>query len=138
MVILGAYFLTRRWPAQKKMVLFAVPAGLLTYVLGLIAGLLYTDPRPFVIGHFAPLIQHVADNGFPSDHTLLAASLAMVGMYWNKWLGVILWTIAILIGIARVYVGLHHQIDIAMSMIIAVAAVSAWYVAVKYFFSDIL
>ncbi len=131
-LILGAYFLfSRKWPAQKRMALFAVPAGLLTYLLGFIGNHLYYNPRPFVVGHFMPLIAHAADNGFPSDHTLLVSSLAAVGMYWNKWLGIALWIIAILVAIARVYVGLHHPIDVIASMCIAIVAVSAWYVTVN-------
>ena len=125
-VILGAYFFMRKWPAQKRMALFAVPAGLLSYLLAFIGGYLFYDPRPFVVGHFTPLIQHAADNGFPSDHALFVASLAAVGMFWNKWLGVALWTIAIIIAIARVYIGLHHPIDVLGSFGVALLAVSVW------------
>ncbi|HET8581269.1 MAG TPA: phosphatase PAP2 family protein [Candidatus Paceibacterota bacterium] len=132
LIILGAYFLTRKWPAQKRMTFFAVPAGLLAYVLGLLGNYLYYDPRPFVAGHFMPLIAHAADNGFPSDHTLLVSTLAAVGMYWNKWLGVILWIIAVLVAFSRIYVGLHHPIDVLGSMAIALVAVSAWRIAMNY------
>lgn len=31
----------------------------------------YYECRPFVTHHFRPLVAHVADNGFPSDHALL-------------------------------------------------------------------
>lgn len=131
-LILGAYFFTRRWPAQKELALFAIPAGLFAYILGVIANHLFYDPRPFVVGNFTPLIQHAADNGFPSDHTLLLAALAAVGMYWNRRLGIVLWAIALLVGVSRVYVGLHHPIDIAGSVIIAIAAVSAWHAALRH------
>lgn len=131
-LILGAYFFTRKWPSQKRMTLFAAPAGLLSYALAAIGNYLYYDPRPFVAGHFTPLIAHAADNGFPSDHTLLAATLAVIGMYWNKWLGLTLWVITIVIAIARVYTGLHHPIDVIGSMIIALVAVSIWYAVVAY------
>lgn len=131
-LILGAYFFSRTWPAQKRMALFAIPAGLFSYGIGLLGNFLYYNPRPFVVGHFTPLIQHATDNGFPSDHTLLAATLATVGMYWNKWLGLLLWSIAILIAVARVYVGLHHLTDVIGSMVIALVAVSIWYAVVSY------
>ncbi len=131
-LILGGYFFTRKWPAQRRMALFAISAGVLTYVIGLIASHLYYDPRPFVVGHFTPLIQHAADNGFPSDHALLASVLAMVGLYWSWRLGAVLWAIAIVIAIARVYVGVHHPIDVIGSMVIAVIATSFVYVVMKY------
>lgn len=129
--VLGAYFVARTWPAQKQMALFAVPAGVLTYLLGLIGNYLYYDPRPFVVGHFTPLIAHAADNGFPSDHTLLVASLAMVGLYWNRWLGIALWVIALLVAYSRVYVGVHHTLDVVASMICAVVATVAWHAVVS-------
>lgn len=108
----------------------------MTYALGLIGNYLYYDPRPFVVGHFTPLIAHVADNGFPSDHTLLAACLAALGTYWNRWLGSLLWIIAIVIAVARVYVGLHHPIDVLGSIGIALVGVSVWHAAVSYVWRD--
>ncbi len=130
-IILGAYFFIQRRPAQKRMALFAVPAGLLAYALGLLAGFIYYDPRPFVSEHIIPLIRHAADNGFPSDHTLLAATLASVGTYWNKRIGLILWIFTILIAMARVYAGVHHAIDVLASMAIAIIAVSAWHALIE-------
>ncbi|MHB8660806.1 MAG: phosphatase PAP2 family protein [Minisyncoccota bacterium] len=131
-LILGVYFLMRQWPAQKRMALFALPSALLTYLLGLFGGYLYYDPRPFIVGHFTPLLTHAADNGFPSDHTLLASALAMIGFYWNRWLGVGLWVIAIVIAVARVYVGVHHPVDVLASMIFAIIGVSTIYGILKY------
>ncbi|MGH7141795.1 MAG: phosphatase PAP2 family protein [Minisyncoccia bacterium] len=131
-VILGIYFLTRKWPAQKQMVLFAIPAGLLACAFGLLGGHFFFDPRPFVVGHFMPLISHAPDNGFPSDHTLLASAFAAVGMFWNKWLGLALWLIAIVIAVARVYVGVHHPLDVVASMVFAIIATFVWYGVLKY------
>ena len=132
-LILGVYFLMKPWREQKNMMLFAIPAALFAYVLALIAGHLYFDPRPFVVGHFTPLIPHAADNGFPSDHTLLASALAAIGMYWNRRLGLSLWTIAAIIAVARVYVGVHHTIDVVGSMLIALAGTAAWHAAYRRF-----
>jgi len=131
LTILGVYFLTRTWPEQKRMALFAIPAGLLTYLFGLIGNHLYYDPRPFV-GNFTPLIQHIADNGFPSDDTLLVAAIAAVGMYWNKWLGIALWALAILVAVARVYVGVHHPLDVTASITFALIAVPVWHAIMNH------
>ena len=135
-IILGVYFLTRKWPAQKRMALFAIPAGPLAYLFGIIGNHLYYDPRPFVVGHFVPLVQHAADNGFPSDHTLLVAAFAAVGMYWDKRLGIALWVIAILVAASRVYVGVHHPIDVLASMAFALIAVSAWRMIMSHMWSE--
>lgn len=78
-VILAAYFLAQPWPAKKRMARFAMPALALTYVAGVVSNHLYVDPRPFVVGHFTPLVPHAPDNGFPSDHTLLVSALAAIG-----------------------------------------------------------
>lgn len=123
-IILGVYFLRQPRSTMREMALFALASLVLVYVAGLLAAFAYYDPRPFVVGNFTPLIAHAADNGFPSDHALLAAALAMVGLYWNKKLGLWLAAVAVVIGIARVYVGVHHPLDIAASFVIA--ALSTW------------
>ncbi len=97
----------------------------LAYVLAKIAGHFYINPRPFVVGHFIPLVQHGADNGFPSDHTLLAASLAAAVTLIRPRVGIALWIIAIVVGICRVLAGVHHGIDIIGSIVIASLAVYA-------------
>ncbi|MDE1975615.1 MAG: phosphatase PAP2 family protein [Patescibacteria group bacterium] len=105
------------------MAVFAISAALLAYIIGVVGGLLYYDPRPFIIGHFTPLIPHAPDNGFPSDHALLASAIAMIGTIWNRRLGFALWILAVLIAIGRVYVGVHHVIDVCGSFIISILAV---------------
>lgn len=126
-VMLGGYFLRQPWETKKRMALFAIPSLLLTYGIGLLGNHVYLDPRPFVVTHSAPLVSHMPDNGFPSDHTLLLAALATLASYWNWRLGLLLWIIALLVGAARVYVGLHHSIDIVGSIVIAAAATTATY-----------
>ncbi len=95
----------------------------LAYTIARIAGHLYDNARPFVVGHFTPLVPHISDNGFPSDHTLIAATIAMIVLYFNRSWGIALWGIAILIGTARVLAGVHHMLDIIASMVIAIVSV---------------
>ncbi|HEX8993713.1 MAG TPA: phosphatase PAP2 family protein [Candidatus Paceibacterota bacterium] len=122
----GIYFFSRPRSEWGHMLLFLVPSGLLALLLAWIGGHLYTDPRPFVVGNFIPLVPHAPDNGFPSDHMLLASWLAMVASIKDKRFGAVLWVVALVIGAARVYVGVHHAIDIVGSAIIACVAVIAW------------
>ena len=96
--------------------------GLLSLVLAKISGHLIYDPRPFVVGHFTPLIPHTNDNGFPSDHTLLASFLGFALLPYAKKLGLLTLAIAACIGLARIAAGIHHLQDIIGSFVITAGA----------------
>lgn len=118
----------RHWP-RLDVLRWLVTAGLLaviSYALALIGGHLYNDPRPFTSSHVAPLIAHAPDNGFPSDHALLAAALVgFVGLVD------LLWTIpfvvlAVLVDWARVGAGIHHLVDVVgASVFVAIGTLVA-------------
>lgn len=112
------YFFRQSRPRQKEMLIFAVILLPLSYIAAKIISLFYFDPRPFVLGNFTPLIPHMPDNGFPSDHTLLGTAIALAVFHFNKKLGMFLFFLAVLVGIARVLAGVHHAADIAGSILI--------------------
>lgn len=95
-----------------------VAGGILSLLLAKIGGHLINDPRPFVVGHFTPLLPHANDNGFPSDHTLLASFLGFAILPYSKKLGLSALAVAICIGLSRVAAGIHHLEDILGSFII--------------------
>ena len=107
---------------RKKMAAMVIAAGILALIIAKIAGKLYYDPRPFVSHNVKPLIAHAADNGFPSDHSLLAMALTVVLYFYSrKWAGVAL-ALTILIGLARVLAHIHSPIDILGAWLISLAA----------------
>jgi undecaprenyl-diphosphatase len=112
-------------PSAKRMefILRTIIAGVLAFLLSLLAGRLYFDPRPFVAHHSIPLIAHSADNGFPSDHMLLATLVAFSVLSVNRKFGIILLGLATLVGGARVMAGVHSPIDIIGSTVISAVAV---------------
>jgi undecaprenyl-diphosphatase len=116
----GIFLLKAPRDEQQRIVLFAVLALPLIYMTALIASSLYDNPRPFVVGDFTPLVPHAANNGFPSDHTLLVSAIAAVCSFYSRRVGAILWMIALYVGMSRVYVGVHHPVDIVGSAVIAV------------------
>ena len=120
-----AYFFLGVKRRRHRLVWLTVISFPLAYLIARILGHLFYSARPFVVGNFVPLIAHAADNGFPSDHTLIAATIAMVVLYFNRRWGVTLWIVAALIGIARVLAGVHHTSDIIGSMLIAIVSVIA-------------
>ena len=95
----------------------------------LAASSVVTEDRPFVHdSDTALLIAHGADNSFPSDHSTIAAAIAVVGaLAWRR-----LWPLfaglAAAVGFARIYVGVHYPGDVAAGWAIgALAALLAWY-----------
>ena len=113
------YFAKQPRQKQKEMLIFAAALLPLSYVFAKLVSHFYFDPRPFVEGNFAPLLPHAADNGFPSDHTLLGTAIAFTVFHFNKKLGFLLFYLTVLVGIARVLAGVHHAADIVGSIIIA-------------------
>lgn len=129
------YFFYAKGTVRQRFLLLSIFTLPLSYLIGLLASSLYYNPRPFVILHVIPLIKHVADNGFPSDHALLMGTLAAIVMVFSRRLGLFLWILAILVGVARVFALLHHAVDILASFGIALSATAIVYVVLKYLFN---
>ena len=118
--IVGVFFLKVKTLRKKQFATLAIPSLILTYLVAKLSGLFIKDPRPFVVEHIKPLIAHTADNGFPSDHTLLTMAIASIVFAYNKKLGIVLFVIGVLIGTARVLTNIHHPLDIIGATIIAI------------------
>lgn len=117
---------------KKSIIICSAIIAPLSYLIAKVSGVFYYDPRPFVMGHFVPLIAHAPDNGFPSDHTLLAAAIAMIIWFYNKRISYWFWGITFLIGIARIYVGIHHITDILGSIIIVIISGIIYFIFKKH------
>ncbi len=110
---------------QKR---YFIKLSLLTAIIALalarIASTFYNNPRPFMVEHIQPLVSHGSDNGFPSDHTLLIMTIAVIIFQFNKKLGIFLGVVGLIVGIARVLAKVHHPIDILGSSVIAFLAIT--------------
>ncbi len=122
-VIAFAWFLFQPKPRQREILIVACTCLPLILVIFKIAGYLYYNPRPFVVGHFKPLIYHSADNGFPSHHELLVSAISAIIFVFNRRIGLVLWALALFVGFSRVYAGVHQAIDIAGSILISIGSV---------------
>lgn len=129
----GFLYVLYRIPRSEKVnfIILAVLGGILSLVIAKLASHFINDPRPFVQGHFTPWISHATDNGFPSDHTLLAAFLAWISLTKSRKIGGILLVVALLIGLARMAAGVHHSWDILGSFVIAAIGCLIAYYAVQ-------
>lgn len=111
-----------RQPGERRKNILALSVVYLplAYLSGQILAYFYFDARPFVVGHFQPLIPHAANNGFPSDHMLFSSAIASILFIYNKKTGVLAWMIAFFVGYSRVGSGLHHWIDVLGGALVAI------------------
>ncbi|MEO6513645.1 MAG: phosphatase PAP2 family protein [Candidatus Saccharimonadales bacterium] len=103
---------------RLKLAALLVVGGIISLILAKVGSMLISDPRPFIAGHFDPLIVSSTDNGFPSDHTLLAAFIGFVMLSRSRRTGILLLVVALAIGLARMYAGVHHSWDVLGSFVI--------------------
>jgi undecaprenyl-diphosphatase len=104
----------------------AVVATLIGVAIAMTVNLLITSlwfhPRPFMVGVGNTFLSHVPETSFPSDHVTLVVSLGL-GLIATRSsvLGGILVTVAgLIIGWARVYLGVHWPFDVLGSIAVAV------------------
>lgn len=131
-IILAVVWFRLSWPLKRQAVLVAIGGVVITVILALIGSKLFNNPRPFVAGNFTPYFAHGNDNGFPSDHTLLAGLIGWLALCYSRKFGAIVLSIAALIGASRVIAGVHHFSDIIGALVISGIGVGiSWLVIQK-------
>ncbi|MDR0887208.1 MAG: phosphatase PAP2 family protein [Candidatus Nomurabacteria bacterium] len=129
-------------PKWRKLVILMVISVILSVILGKIAGLFFYHEQPFFVLGFTPLVGHAVDNSFPSDHSLVffatfwtillyfLGSGWRVSRFWARFLVVLTGILAVLVGLSRIFVGVHYPIDVLASIVISgVAAVIVYFAA---------
>jgi len=118
-LVLGVIYLVVAYRNRLvELLIAAAIIGGIGYVLSKIGNSTISSPRPFIVTGHPALIPSATDNGFPSDHTLLVATLAAVVTIANWRAGLVFWALALVVGFARMYAGVHHFVDVAGSLII--------------------
>jgi undecaprenyl-diphosphatase len=134
-IIVPLFYLWAIYQASKRdrktLVISFIVAGIAAVILDKLGGKLYYDPRPFVSHNVTPLIQHSADNGFPSEHTIFSMTIAVLLFYYRRRLGVLAIIVAYIVGAARVAAHVHSPIDIIGAIVMAIVAASAGYFATE-------
>ena len=83
---------------------------------------LYPVDRPFVTYHFTPLISESLHDSFPSGHALLYFALATCIFFMNKKAGWWAFGIAVVMGIGRVFVGVHYPVDVLVGAVLGIGS----------------
>lgn len=124
-------FLDRR--GRISYIVTATISGVLAFGFTKLAGIAYFDPRPFTHGVHS-LIPHEADNGFPSDHTVLAFTAALLTLKTSKPLCIGLVLFAAIVGVCRVLAGIHSPLDVIVGVVLGVVsvAIGAWFTSLYF------
>jgi len=98
---------------------FLLSRGLITEVIRLI----YSRSRPLMELGIEPLINHSGGGAFPSGHAaaffVLPFALWLVNKRWGAWY----FALVFLMGLARVFVGVHWPMDIVGGALVALLSV---------------
>lgn len=111
--------------ADAAIILEIILAAFFTYLTKIIINLFYFRPRPFSAHDVNLLIGKISDGSFPSAHTFLSFVMAFTIYMYNKKLGGVLLVFAALVGVSRIYVGVHYPLDVFGGVILAWLAVYA-------------
>lgn len=116
---LGLYWRRRAGGRVESILLFATLVG--SVAVGQVLKALFARPRP----HLFPWLTAAGGWSFPSGHTLTAVIMSgllawLVGRRLSGWQRVVLWTGAALwaglVGLSRVYLGVHYPSDVLASL----------------------
>lgn len=122
--VVAWFALPKRDLKNRHALVIAGLAGVLALVVNVIIGHIWVRPRPFTVfskGSFTQLIPHSADASFPSDHA--SGSFGFAAGSWGKqqkWISYSFTVVAVLVMIARVFVGVHYPTDVIGGMVIGI------------------
>ena len=128
LIIIAAALLFSLKSWKEKYYSFALLALSLILSRGILTELIryfYHRSRPFSVLSFEPLIDGVNQGAFPSGHAAFYFALAGVILFLNTKWGWRFIGAAALMGLARIFVGVHWPLDIAGGALVAVLSAFA-------------
>ncbi|MGE6363420.1 undecaprenyl-diphosphatase [Bacillus paramycoides] len=97
---------------KQYTVLYTTLSVSIALLVNVLIHAVYYHPRPFITHHVNQLVPHAADSSFVSDHSVLVFSIAFAFILRGEKLKYIALIWAILVGVSRMYVGVHYPLDI--------------------------
>lgn len=135
-VLLGFWTLLFKVPTGYKIKAysFVLMAGLSAYLVAKIVASLYqpSELRPFELLGVDAKSSYLGNAGFPSDHTLLGASLALAvwAVTRRKAVSIVLASLVIIMATGRVLALVHSVADVVGAVAFALLG-GLWYLAYK-------
>ncbi|WP_090735287.1 undecaprenyl-diphosphatase [Paenibacillus sp. Mc5Re-14] len=135
MVFLLAISVLFIWFTRNKdnrvMILCASIAFICAFVIGKVSGLFHSNFQPFVeLTDVNKLIHKEKDNSFPSDHTILFFSYCFSFWLFKRGRSILWVLLAVLVGVSRIWVGVHYPLDVLTGIFISLAAATFIYLIV--------
>jgi len=116
-------FFWRRWKIILQALLAAIVAK---FVIIDFIHLFWYRQRPFAEQEISSLIGEIGQASFPSVHTALFFALSTVVYSYNKRAGFGFFIASFLMGVSRVFVGVHWPLDILAGILVGIF--SGWLV----------
>ena len=123
LTLIGLWFVGENGAVRLKNqigVMVALSAmGLASWSVYLLNGVFFRD-RPFIDHNVSMLFYRPDDSSFPANSA--AATFAIAAAVWgiNKRVGTVLFVVAAVYGLTRVYAGVHYPLDIVAAAVIGV------------------
>lgn len=111
----------RRYENQHA-VIYAVLAQILANAMIAVNNHLYFRPRPFADMIVNMLFYEPTDSSLPSNPAAVGFAFATAVWLVNRWAGALLFVLATLFAVSRVYSGVHYPLDIVGGALVGALA----------------
>lgn len=121
LVLAVLMFLFSRSNKNRIMVICAFIALVISEILAKIAGQFHSNYQPFAeLPNVNKLVEKAVNNSFPSDHTIIFFSFCITFWLFKRGWGFLWGILAVLVGISRIWVGVHYPADVLVGAIISI------------------
>ena len=125
LILIAIFLLLKEKNWRQRIYFFCLAALSVILARGVITEIIrffYYQPRPFLLLQIQPLVNHDITGSFPSGHATAYFALALAIFYFNQKLGWWCLGMALLMGLGRIFVGLHWPLDILAGAVIGLGS----------------